>query len=140
MRDMSRPSALRNITQILAGCNMGTAARPPACSQGCVALLLCVASLRRISRHLACSTSNLGLGLPHGLLQLSSGMKGFCSCRKPELASLPPNASLACGVHTSQLNEWLQSFSLLFFSFLGLGFCPVLSSPPGEFTTGRYAA
>lgn len=51
----------------------------------------CVASLRRISRHLACSNSNLRLALPRPPPTLE-WHEGFCSCRKARIASLPPKA------------------------------------------------
>lgn len=130
---MSRRSALRNIPQILAGCNLRTAARTPRCSQGCVAL-------RSVLRLYVASVGTwlvpppiLCLGLPHSLLQISSGMKVFArvaSQNSPRCLRMP----LACGVHTSQLNEWLRSSALFFSSSLGLVFVqfsfPRLESSP----------
>lgn len=90
MRDMSRPSALRDIPQILAGCNLRTAASHSVLP-GLRCVAFCVASLRRISRHLVCSSSNLRFALPQPP-PTREKHEGFCSCRKPEFASLPPKA------------------------------------------------
>lgn len=134
MRNMSRPSALRDIPQSLAGCNLRTAARPPRApsSQGCVAL-------RSVLRLYVASVGTwlvptLTLDMPcHDLLQLSSGMKVF-ACVASQNAPRYLRKSLACGMHTSQLNEWpgLFLFSSLLFLF-GSGYCAVLFSPPGGF-------